>query len=93
MDQFGNLVKVQGLAENLESCYVFVPAIERSTASNPSYPPTMDALHSNPLIKQMVEEQMAVLEAKMSLRYKEVCRDNARVAGTMCQTLHILLCI
>ena len=44
-----------------------MPATERSTANNPIYPPTTDALGSNPLIQQMVEERMAVLEAKMKL--------------------------
>ena len=67
MDQFENLVKVQGPAETtVESHDVFVPVTERSTLNEPTPAPTMDILHSNLLI-QMVEEKMAVLEAKMKL--------------------------
>ena len=48
-------------------CDVFVPATERNVVSNPVNPPTLDKLHSNPLIQQLVEERMAALEAKMKL--------------------------
>ena len=53
MDQFENLVKVQGPAESaVESRDVFVPATEPSIVSEPMPAPTMDILHSNPLIQQ-----------------------------------------
>ena len=65
MDQFGNLVRVQGPAESMESRDVFVPATERNTVMNPVNQPTLDSLHSNPLIQQLVEERMAALEARM----------------------------
>ena len=59
---------MQGPAEaTVESCDVFVPVTERSVVSEPTPAPTMNILHSNPLIQQMVEERLAVLEAKMKL--------------------------
>ena len=68
MDQFENLVKVQGPAEStVESRDVFVPATECSIVSEPTPAPTMDILRSNTLMQQMVEERLAVLEAKMKL--------------------------
>ena len=67
MDQFGNLVRVQGPAESVESRDVFVPVTERSTVINPMNPPTLDTLRSNPLIQQLVEERMAALETRMKL--------------------------
>ena len=61
MDQFGNLVKVQGPAEStVESRDVFVLTTEHSIVSEPMPAPTMDILVSNPLIQQMVEERLAV---------------------------------
>ena len=67
MDQFGNLVRVQGPAESMESRDVFVPATERSVVMNPANQPTLDSLRSNPLIQQLVEERIAALEARMKL--------------------------
>ena len=88
MDEFGNLVKVQGPVEStVESRDVFVPATERSIVSEPTPAPIMDILRSNPLIQQMVEERLAVLEAKMKLDFREVWIASDKVAGTMCQTL------
>ena len=67
VDQSGNLVRVQGPIDSTESRDVFVPATERNVVSNPMNPPTLDTLRSNPLIQQLDEERMAVLEAKMKL--------------------------
>ena len=68
IDQFGNLVKVQSPTETtMESRDVFVPPTEFSTVNEPTSAPTIDILRSNPLIRQMVEERLAVLEAKMKL--------------------------
>ena len=44
-----------------------MPATEHSIVSEPMPAPTMDILRSNPLIQQIVEESLAVLEAKMKL--------------------------
>ena len=67
VDQFGNLVRVQGPIDSTESRDIFVPATERHAVNNPVNPPTLDTLRSNPLIQQLVEERMAALEAKMKL--------------------------
>ena len=45
----------------------FVPVTERAVVTDTGSAPTIDMLCSNPLIQQMVEERMAILEAKMKL--------------------------
>ena len=66
VDLFGNPVKVQGLAESAKDTReVFVPVTERPVVTDVGPTPTMDMPRSNPLIQQMVEECMAILEQKM----------------------------
>ena len=61
-------MKVQGLAETvLEMRETFVPVTERPTTVDMGTTQMMDMLRSNPLIQQMVEERMAILEAKMKI--------------------------
>ena len=68
IDQFGNPVSVQGsVAPTVEARETFVPATERPIVADVGSAPTIDVLRSNPLIQQMVEERMALLEAKMKL--------------------------
>ena len=61
-------MKVQGLAETvLETRKTFVPVTERPTTVDMGTTQMMDMLRSNPLIQQMVEERMAILETKMKI--------------------------
>ena len=65
VDQFGNSVKVQGSPETVSySCETFVPVTEQLTTVERGNRPTLDMLRSNPLIQQMVEECIAILDSK-----------------------------
>ena len=68
VDQFGNPVRVQGPAEAIpEVRDTFVPVTEHPITVDAGPVSNINMLRSNPLIQQMVEERMALLEAKMKL--------------------------
>ena len=68
VDQFGNPVRVQSPAEAIpEVRDTFVPVTEHPITVDAGPVSNINMLRSNPLIQQMVEERMALLEAKMKL--------------------------
>ena len=66
VDQFGVPVRVQGVVNQGQSTRDSrVQGIERISVDNTGQPMTLEALRSNPIIQQLVEERVAVMESRM----------------------------
>ena len=66
VDQFGIPVRVQGVVNQGQSTRdTRVQGIERISADNTGQSMTLEALRSNPIIQQLVEERVAVMESRM----------------------------
>ena len=71
-DQFGNPVRVQAtVGPQTNTQELSVPTGEQQVTQNIENITSLEALHSNPMIQQLVEEWMAILETKMKAELQQ----------------------